>query len=121
MVGFARPAAHRVAGTYMKLLVKSAKWIKPFSKYPNEEEYLLNFNTKFRVMRAAVLQSIRHSMTRGDSPPRMTHFLLQVKSVRSHENEAIFQEFAESQLQPNQPLPNQPLPNHDSILLEEEL
>jgi hypothetical protein len=110
----------------MKLLVKSAKWIKPFSKYPNEEEYLLNFNTKFRVMRAAVLQSIRHSMTRGDSPPRMTHFLLQVKSVRSHENEAIFQEFAESQLLPNQPLPNQPLPNqplpnHDSLLLEEEL
>ena len=61
MVGFGKPAANRAAGTYVKLLVKTAKYIRPFSKYDgitekNEEEYLVDFNSAFKVMWAAALQ-----------------------------------------------------------------
>ena len=56
---FGKPAATRAAGTYMMLLVKTAKYIRPFSEFdgitgPNEEEYLIDFNTAFKVARAAV-------------------------------------------------------------------
>lgn len=55
MKQFGQPAAGRAAGTYIKLFVKTAKYIKPFSQYdgitgPNEEEYLIDFNTKFKVL-----------------------------------------------------------------------
>jgi hypothetical protein len=60
MIGFGIPAANRAAGTYVKLLVKTAKYIRPFSKYDgitgkNEEEYLVDFNSAFKVMRTTVL------------------------------------------------------------------
>ena len=79
MVGFGIPAANRAAGTYVKLLVKTAKYIKPFSLYDgitgkNEEEYLLDFNSAFKVMNAAALQSILDDMTPGDNSLRVTRF-----------------------------------------------
>lgn len=78
MVGFGKPAANRAAGTYMKLMVKTAKYIRPFSKYDgntgsNEEEYLLDFNSAFKVTWAAALRRIddihdaRRQLTSYDS------------------------------------------------------
>jgi len=79
MVGFGKPAANRAAGTYVKLLVKTAKYIRPFSKFDgitgkNEEEYLVNFNSAFKVMWAVGLQSILDDMTPGDNSLRLTRF-----------------------------------------------
>ena len=79
MVGFGKPSANRAAGTYVKLLVKTAKYIRPFSKYDgitgkNEEEYLVDFNSAFKVMWVAALQSILDGMTLGDNSPRVTRF-----------------------------------------------
>jgi transposase-like protein len=79
MVGFGKPSANRAAGTYVKLLVKTAKYIRPFSKYDgitgkNEEEYLVDFNSAFKVMKAAALQSIHNGMTPGDDSLRLTRF-----------------------------------------------
>jgi hypothetical protein len=59
---FGAPAAARAAGTYMMLLVKTAKHIRPFSEFdgitgPNEEEFLVDFNTAFKVLLAAVRRS----------------------------------------------------------------
>jgi hypothetical protein len=55
---FATPKATNSVGTYMMLFVKTAKYIRPFSLYDgitgdNEEEYLVDFNTAFKVTRAA--------------------------------------------------------------------
>jgi hypothetical protein len=53
---FGKPGANHAAGTYMKLLVKTAKYIRPISKFDgitnarNEEEYLTGFNTAFKVL-----------------------------------------------------------------------
>ena len=79
MVGFGKPAANRAAGTYVKLMVKTAKYIRPFSKYDgitgdNEEEYLVDFNSAFKVMWAVGLQSILDDMTPGDNSLRLTRF-----------------------------------------------
>jgi hypothetical protein len=114
MVGFGKPAANRAAGTYVKLLVKTAKYIRPFSKYDgitgkNEEEYLVNFNSAFKVMWAVGLQSILDDMTPGDNSLRLTRFWFQVKAVLSHEDAVMFEDFAENWLPPN----------HDLIVLEE--
>jgi hypothetical protein len=62
---FGAPAAARAAGTYMMLLVKTVKHIRPFSEFdgitgPNEEEFLVDFNTAFKVVLAAVRAD--HSM-----------------------------------------------------------
>ena len=46
---FGAPATGQTAGTYMKLYVKSAKNVVAFSKYPDEQEHMLNFNSKFMV------------------------------------------------------------------------
>jgi hypothetical protein len=37
------------AGTYIKLYVKSAKNVVALSRYPEEQEHMLNFNSKFMV------------------------------------------------------------------------
>ncbi len=47
----------------MKLFVKTAKHIRAFSKYdgntgPNEEEYLVNINTAFKVKSEAAFPAI---------------------------------------------------------------
>lgn len=59
---FGAPAAARAAGTCMMLLVKTVKHIRPFSEFdgitgPNEEEFLVAFNTAFKVLLAAVRRS----------------------------------------------------------------
>ena len=52
---FGRPdsAQPGAAGTYLKLYVKSAKCIEALSMLPHEQEYMINFNAKFRVSCAA--------------------------------------------------------------------
>jgi hypothetical protein len=53
---FGRPDSAQptgAAGTYLKLYVKSAKCIEALSKKPHEQEYMINFNAKFRVSCAA--------------------------------------------------------------------
>jgi hypothetical protein len=50
MKHFGKPGSSQAAGTYVKLLVKTAKYVKPFSRYENEEEYLTDFNTAFKVL-----------------------------------------------------------------------
>ena len=90
MVGFGTPAPTRAAGTYVKLLAKTAKYIRPFSKYDgitgrNEEEYLVNFNTAFKVMWAAAVQPIGDGITRSNNSPRLTRVSFQVRAVLSHE------------------------------------
>jgi hypothetical protein len=50
MKHFGTPGSSQAAGTYVKLLVKTAKYVKPFSRYLNEEEYLTDFNTAFKVL-----------------------------------------------------------------------
>ena len=49
MVEFGKPASGAAAGTYTKLLVRTAKYVKALSRYPAEEEYLIRFNTAFKV------------------------------------------------------------------------
>jgi hypothetical protein len=114
MIGFGTPAPGRAAGTYVKLLAKTAKYIRPFSKYDgitgaNEEEYLVDFNTAFKVMRAAAVQPIDDGMTTGNNSARVTRFSFQVKAVLSHEDAVMFEDLAEKWLPPN----------HDLIVLEE--
>jgi len=106
MVGFGTPAPTRAAGTYVKLLAKTAKHIRPFSKYDgitggNEEEYLVDFNTAFKVMWAAA--------ARSNNSPRVTRFSFQVRAVLSHEDALMFEDLAEKWLPAN----------HDLIVLEE--
>ncbi len=55
MKHFGKPGLSQAAGTYVKLRVKTAKYVKPFSQFdgitgPNEEEYLTDFNTAFKVL-----------------------------------------------------------------------
>ncbi len=81
MVGFGTPAPTRAAGTYVKLLVKTAKYIRPFSKYDgitgqNEEEYLVDFNTAFKVTCAAAVQPIDGGITRSNNSPRLTRVFI---------------------------------------------
>ena len=114
MVGFGTPAPTRAAGTYVKLLAKTAKHIRPFSKYDgitgrNEEEYLVDFNTAFKVMWAAAVQPIDDGITRSNNSPRLTRFSFQVRAVLSHEDALMFEDLAEKWL---------PV-NHDLIVLEE--
>jgi hypothetical protein len=46
---FGAPDTDQSAGTYIKLYVKSAKNIVALSRYPDEQEHMLNFNSKFMV------------------------------------------------------------------------
>jgi hypothetical protein len=101
---FGEPGANHAAGTYMKLLVKTAKYIRPFSKFDgitsavNEEEYLTGFNTAFKVLYC--IEMVARCMLR--------YALLQVLSALPYQTAVLYGDLGIS-------LP----PNHDFIILEE--
>jgi hypothetical protein len=95
---FGKPGANHAAGTYMKLLIKTAKYIRPFSKFDGEEEYLTGFNTAFKVLYCS--EMVARCMLR--------YALLQVESALSYQRAVLYPDLGIS-------LP----PNHDFIILKE--
>jgi hypothetical protein len=59
LVQFGAPGVGQPAGTYIKFYVRSAKNIQALSRYPGEQEHMLNFNSKFRVSSSKTARSIR--------------------------------------------------------------
>ncbi len=91
------------------LLVKTAKYIKPFSKYVNEEEYLVGFNTAFKVISASNIYN-KHKPPFASCLTRSLH---QVKAVCSHDDSEFFKYMLEEGND------HKVTPNHDLIVLEE--